>query len=119
MVIYLRATNWYPVRDTWLKAVKAGNYELWPSLTYMNATSYFPLVEETIKGHMVQTRQVVQSTKPNQPRKRGVEELPEIDRPTPGNASVNELYVRVLQKKYYIQMTLGGSLLGLEAATNT
>ena len=30
--------------------------------------------------------------------KRGVEELPEIYEPTPGNEYVNELYVRVLQK---------------------
>ena len=47
---------------------------------------------------MVQTRQGVQSTKPKKPSKRGVQGLPEIDEPTPGNGSVNELYVQVEQK---------------------
>ena len=56
------------------------------------------MADKTIKGHMVQTLQGVRSTKPKKRRKRGVEELPEIDEPTPGNDSVNELYVRLLQK---------------------
>ena len=30
--------------------------------------------------------------------KQGVEELPEIDEPTPGNESVNEFYVQVVHK---------------------
>ena len=47
---------------------------------------------------MVQTRQGVRSTKPKNPSKRELQELPEIDEPTPGNDSVNELYVQVVQK---------------------
>ena len=47
---------------------------------------------------MVQTCQGVQYTKPKNPRKRGAQELPEIDEPTPRNDSVNELYVQVLPK---------------------
>ena len=43
LVIYFHAAAGYPVRDTWLKAVKGGNYESWPGLTYNNATRYFPL----------------------------------------------------------------------------
>ena len=47
---------------------------------------------------MVQTRQGVRYTKPKKPTKREIQELPEIDEPTPGNDSVNELYVQVIQK---------------------
>ena len=47
---------------------------------------------------MVQTRQGVQSTKSTNPSKTGVQELHEIYEPTPGNDSVNELYVQVVQK---------------------
>ena len=72
--------------------------KLWRSLTYINAAKYCPLADKTIKGHMVQTRQGVQSTKPKNLSKRGVQELLEIDEPTPGNDSVNELYVQVVQK---------------------
>ena len=82
----------------WLKAIKAGNYDSWPGLTYINTIKYFPSADETIKGHMVQTRQGVQSTKPKKSSKRGVQEMPGIYEPTPGNDSVNELYVQAVQK---------------------
>ena len=68
LVIYFHATAGYPVRDMCIKAFNAGNYESWPGLTYNNATSYCPLADDTIKGHMVQTRQGVRSTKPKQPQ---------------------------------------------------
>ena len=42
LVIYFHAAAGYPVRDTWLKAIKAGNYDSWPDLTYINATKYLP-----------------------------------------------------------------------------
>ena len=61
---YLQAAAGYPVRGTWLKAIKAGNYEYYPGLTYNNAAKYYPSADETIKGHMFQTRQNFRSTKP-------------------------------------------------------
>ena len=91
---------------------------------------------------MVQNRQGFRSTKPKQPRspevqnereadtikrkfvgsgygtKRGVEELPEIDEPTPGNDSVNELYVRVLHKKILYTDETGQFHIRKKAATN-
>ena len=89
LVINFHAPAGYTVRDTCLKAVNAGNYDSWPGLTYINATKYCPSADETIKSHMVQTCQGIRSTKPKKPRKPGVEELPEIDEPTPRNDSVN------------------------------
>ena len=63
LVNYLHAAAGYPMRDTWLKAIKAGNYESWTGLTYNNAAKYCPSADETIKEHMVQTRHNVRSTK--------------------------------------------------------
>ena len=110
MVAYFHAAAGYLVRNMWLKTVKAGNYDSWLGLTYMNATKYFPSADKTIKFHMVQTRQGIISTKPKKPLKLGVEDLPEIDELIPGNYYVNELYVQVLKYIYYIQMTPGGCL---------
>ena len=98
LVIYFNAAAGYPVRDTRLKAIKASNYDSWPGLTYINATNYCPSADEIIKGHMVHTRQRVRSTKPKKTSKRGLQGFPEIDESTPGNDSVNELYVQVIQK---------------------
>ena len=64
LVRYLHAGAGSPVKDTWLKAIKAGNYATWPGLTLQNATKYCPVPIETLKGHMVQTRQNIRSTKP-------------------------------------------------------
>ena len=64
LVAYLHAAAGFPVKDTWLRAIKAGNYATWPGLTYSNAAKYCPDAAETILGHMVQTRQGVRSTKP-------------------------------------------------------
>ena len=110
--------------DAWVWLIKLiGNYESWPGLTYNNAIRYCPSADETIKCHMVKTRQGVLSTKPKQPRSpkirkerksdiirsqfidlgygtnQGGADLPAIYEPTPWNDSVNELYVRVLNKK--------------------
>jgi len=53
----------YPVRSTWLKAIKAGNYVGWPMLTKQNVKKYYPETIETAKGHLNQTRKNVRSTK--------------------------------------------------------
>ena len=65
LVLYLHAASGFPVIDTWLRSIKAGNYATWPGLTYTNSAKYCPNTDETIMGHMVQTRQVVRSNKPN------------------------------------------------------
>jgi hypothetical protein len=53
----------YPVKSTWLKAVKAGNYIGWPLLTNRNVNKYYPETTETPKGHMNQTGKNLLSTK--------------------------------------------------------
>ena len=61
---YLHAAAGFPVKDTWLRAIKSGNYATWPGLTYNNAAKYCPDTNAIIMGHMVHTRQGVRSTKP-------------------------------------------------------
>jgi hypothetical protein len=54
----------FPVKQTWIDAVKAGNCNTFDGLTYSNAARYCPDADETIMGHLAQQRQNVQSTKP-------------------------------------------------------
>ena len=113
------------MRSTWLMAIKAGHFKTWPGLTYNNACRYCPSVVETLKVHMVQTRQNVRSTKLKETQadivklqfkkqftgagygaKTRSNELPDMEKPPPGNESVNELHVKVLhQIKIYTDDT--------------
>ena len=61
---WMHAVCGYPVKSTWLKAVKAGNFVGWPLLTAQNVSKYYPETNETPKGHLNQTRKNVRSTKP-------------------------------------------------------
>ena len=54
----------YPVKSTWIKAIKSGNFTGWPILNKRNVAKYYPETTETPKGHLNQTRKNVQLTKP-------------------------------------------------------
>ena len=64
LIHYLHACAGFPVRSTWLAAIKAGNFSSWPGLTYTNAAKCRPVSVDTLKGQMTQTRQGACSTKP-------------------------------------------------------
>jgi hypothetical protein len=53
-----------PVPSTWFAAIKAGNCEIFPSLTLRNAKKHCPSSNATIKGRLKQTQQILCSTKP-------------------------------------------------------
>jgi hypothetical protein len=53
----------YPVKSTWLKAIKAENYVDWPVLTERNVQKYYLKTIKTAKGHLNQTRKNVRPTK--------------------------------------------------------
>jgi hypothetical protein len=53
----------YPVKSTWLKAIKMGNYVGWPMLTECNVQKYYSKTIKTAKGHLNQTRKNVRSMK--------------------------------------------------------
>jgi hypothetical protein len=65
-VKWMHAVCGYPVKLTWLIAIKAGNYIGWPMLTEHNVNKYNPETSETPKGHMNQMRKNVRSTKAKQ-----------------------------------------------------
>jgi hypothetical protein len=60
---WIHAACGYPVKSTWLKAVKAGNFHGWLLLKEKNINKYFPEADETTKGHLNQTRKNARSTK--------------------------------------------------------
>ncbi len=67
MVRYLHAAAGQSPEDTWVKALRRGNYNLWPLIDTKNVRKYFPELEETQLGHMQGQWQGVQSTCPKQP----------------------------------------------------
>ncbi len=53
----------FPVKQTWLDAIKAGNCNTFVGLTYSNAAKYCLDTDEMIMGHLAQRCQNVWSTK--------------------------------------------------------
>ena len=60
---WMHAVCGYPVKSTWIKAVKAGNYVGWPLLNERTVRKYYPETVETPKGHKNQTRKNVRTTR--------------------------------------------------------
>jgi hypothetical protein len=47
---WMHAVCGYPVKLTWLKAIKAGNYIGWPMLTERNVQKYYPETPKPQRG---------------------------------------------------------------------
>ena len=82
---YFHAAAGFPAKDTWIKAIKNNNYASWPGLTSEKAAKYCPSADKTLKGHLVQTRQGVRSTKPK---------VQQISNPAPASTT-NDLHLTV------------------------
>ena len=54
----------FPVKQTWIDAVKASNCDSFDGLTYSNMACYCLDANKTILGHLAQQLQNVKSTKP-------------------------------------------------------
>jgi hypothetical protein len=54
---YLHAAAGYPVEDTWIAAINAGNYNTWPGLSAQAVRRHFPELDETQKGNMKKQQQ--------------------------------------------------------------
>jgi hypothetical protein len=61
---YLHAAAGSPFPSTFIKAIQAGNFTTWPTLTPEHVNKYLEKSEATVKGHLNQTRKNVRSTKP-------------------------------------------------------
>ena len=79
LVSFYHACLGFPVKETWLDAIRAGNCDTFDGLTYSNAARYCPDADETIMGHLAQQRQNVRSTKPKTPA--AVPLLPSVSPP--------------------------------------
>ena len=53
---WMHAICGYPVKLTWLEAIKAGNYGGCAMLTERNNQKHYPKATETAKGHLNQTK---------------------------------------------------------------
>ncbi len=62
-LLYLHAAAGFPVKETFLDAVRAKNYAMWPGLTTTLIAKHFPDSDETQKGHMKGQRKGVRSTR--------------------------------------------------------
>ncbi len=62
-LMYFHAVAGFPVKETFLDAVRAGNYATWPGLTTALIAKHFPDSDETLKGHMKGQRKGVRSTR--------------------------------------------------------
>ncbi len=62
-VRYHHTSTGFPVADTWIKAIKAGNYNTWPTITLATVRRHFPESNETQKGHIKKQHQGVRSTR--------------------------------------------------------
>jgi hypothetical protein len=65
----------YPVKKTWLAAIKADEYATWPGLTYELVSKHLTNTEETAMGHLHKRRQNIRSTKPKPVPNNTVEDL--------------------------------------------
>ncbi len=62
-ILYYHAAAGFPTKETFLAAIRAGNYATWPGLTTALTNKHFPDSDETQKGHMKGQHQGVRSTK--------------------------------------------------------
>ena len=49
---YLHAAVGFPMKDSWIKAIKNGNYVTWPGLTVETVNRHFLESVETQQGNM-------------------------------------------------------------------
>jgi hypothetical protein len=61
--LWYHASAGFPTKETFVDAVRKGNYATWPKLTKTLINRYFPDSDETIKGHLKGQRQGICSTK--------------------------------------------------------
>ena len=98
---YLHAAARFLVKETWLKAVRRGNYNSWPLINFVNVARYFPESEETQKGHMRGQRQGICSTK-----KKTLDVFPDTPTPPP-HESKRDVFICIykLKKTMYSNQT--------------
>jgi len=78
------------VKESWIDAIKAGNYTTWPGINVNVVNRYFPESDETQKGHMKKQRQTVRSTKVKETLNQK-----EDDKPQSPKKKEHDVYIRI------------------------
>jgi hypothetical protein len=105
LVGFYHACLGFPVKQTWLDAIKAGNCDSFEGLTYCNVARYCPDAVETILGHLSQQRQNVRSTKTWSPAPEQVPHLPAVV-PQASDLPSNKVHIHVVPiSKLYMDDT--------------
>jgi hypothetical protein len=63
LINYLHDACFSPVKSTWIKAIKNGNFSSWPGLNEQNVEKYLSRSTSTAKGHLNQQRQNARTAK--------------------------------------------------------
>jgi hypothetical protein len=63
LINYLHAACFSPVKSTWIKAIKNGNFSSWPRLNEHTVDKHLSKSTSTAKGHLNQQRQNARKTK--------------------------------------------------------
>jgi hypothetical protein len=92
LVGFYHACLGFPVKQTLLDAIKAGNCNSFDGLTYANAAKYCRDADEKIMGHLAQQPQNVWSTKPKPPAPNQAL-LTLAIAPQPSTLPSNEVYI--------------------------
>ena len=62
LIAFYHGCAFSPTKQTWLQAIKNGNFVTWPGLSYDRASKYFPTTIATPMGHLDQEQKNIQST---------------------------------------------------------
>ena len=62
LVRFLHASCFFPVKSTWIKAIRNGNFATFPGLTVDLVSKYLPVEIPTILGHQHRHKQGIRST---------------------------------------------------------
>ena len=120
---WMHAVCGYPVKSTWVKAIRAGNFIGWPLLTVERVNKHYPETDETLKGHVNQSKMNTRSTK----RK----PLPKVDAPALCGKKEQDVYIKVYEPKgttysdqtgrfpYYLQRGYKYIMVMVEVDSNT
>jgi hypothetical protein len=94
LISFYHACLGFPVKQTWLDTIKAGNCDTFDGLTYSNMARYCPDSNNTIFGNLAQQRQNIRSTKPKCPTPLTHTTLP-TTAPSPKDLPSNQVFIKV------------------------
>jgi hypothetical protein len=97
-LMYFHAAVGFPVKETFLNAVRAGNYATWPGLMTTLIAKHFPDSDETQKEHIKGQRKGVRSTRVKPAYEIKIEPGTKDPPPKPvGNKKMDDIFVKIYE----------------------